>query len=204
RNVARVEIHKMFAIPAAAIVLGLLALPLAYNNRRGGKSSGFALSIGIVVLYHVLITQGEEAARLGKLPAALAIWLPNLVLAAGGIALLVARNYDRSPIPAALRDGAAWRRLRARATAILARVSGRRGSASPASTARREPDTVRQGVGKRVVVRVPKLRLRFPNLIDRYVLARFGTIFALVMVSALALRVVADFTENVDDILRNQ
>src|SRR5690606_34396463 len=99
---------------------------------------------------------------------------------------------------------AAWRRLRARATAILARLSGRRGSASPASTARREPDTVRQGVGKRVVVRVPKLRLRFPNLIDRYVLARFGTIFALVMVSALALRVVADFTENVDDILRNQ
>ncbi|KAB2964866.1 MAG: YjgP/YjgQ family permease, partial [Thermoanaerobaculia bacterium] len=56
----------------------------------------------------------------------------------------------------------------------------------------------------RVVVRLPRLRLRFPNLIDRYVLRRFGFVFALVMVSGIALRVVADFTENVDDILRHR
>ncbi|KAB2967454.1 MAG: LPS export ABC transporter permease LptF [Thermoanaerobaculia bacterium] len=96
RALARVNQHKRLAIPAACVVLGLLALPLAFSNRRGGKSSGFALSIGIVVLYHVLITQGEEAARLGKIGPALAMWLPNLLLAGLGALLIHLRNRDRS------------------------------------------------------------------------------------------------------------
>ncbi|KAB2965532.1 MAG: LPS export ABC transporter permease LptF [Thermoanaerobaculia bacterium] len=206
RNVAQVEIQKMFAIPAAALVLGLLALPLAYNNRRGGKSSGFALSIGIVVLYHVLITQGEEAARLGKLQPVVAMWLPNIALGLAGIALLVARNHDRSPIPRALRDGSLLRSFgRGLRTARRAISSTRR-----AALAARQPGTAGMPAARRfarrhrIVVRLPKLRLRFPNLIDRYVLRRFGFIFGLVLVSALALRVVADFTENVDDILKHQ
>lgn len=211
RNLARVEIHKMFAIPAAALVLGLLALPLAYNNRRGGKSSGFALSIGIVVLYHVLITQGEEAAAVGKLPAGLAMWLPNIVLGAAGLALIVARNRDRSPIPRALRDGTLLRALARRGRRLLAElasVAGRRSGRS------RPPGTAAGATGGRfaaarpargrIVLRVPKFRLRFPNLIDRYVLRRFAFVFVLVLLSAVALRAVADFTENIDDILKNK
>jgi len=209
RNLARVEIHKMFAIPGAAIVLGLLALPLAYNNRRGGKSSGFALSIGIVVLYHVLITQGEEAAAVGKLPAGLAMWLPNLLLGAAAIAMIVARNHDRSPIPRALRDGTLGRALVrwiGRAFAALASRSRRRGGRAAGSTRARDArgmSAARPGPG-RIVLRVPKLRLRFPNLIDRYVLRRFAFVFVLVLLSAVALRAVADFTENIDDILKNK
>jgi LPS export ABC transporter permease LptG len=187
------------------VVLGLLALPLAFNNRRGGKSSGFALSIGIVVLYHVLITQGEEAARLGRLPPAFAMWLPNLVLAALAILLIVLRNRDRSlfaalrrralPVAPLTRLAAAWRRR-----------GERRAGAIPAGAqpARRLPRPGSAEDGARVVVRLPRLRLRFPNLIDRYVLRRFAFVFALVMVSGIALRMVADFTENVDDILRHR
>lgn len=204
RNLARVEIHKMFAIPAAAIVLGLLALPLAYNNRRGGKSSGFALSIGIVVLYHVLITQGEEAAAIGKLPAGLAMWLPNLLLGGVAVAMIVARNRDRSPIPRIVRDGTLWRKLTQRIRGAFAALSGARrrgGRTVEPAAAGRGAATARPG---RIVLRVPKLRLRFPNLIDRYVLRRFAFIFLLVLLSAVALRIVADFTENIDDILKNK
>jgi len=209
RNLARVEIHKMFAIPGAAIVLGLLALPLAYNNRRGGKSSGFALSIGIVVLYHVLITQGEEAAAVGKLPAGLAMWLPNLLLGAAAIGMIVARNRDRSPIPRILRDGTLRRAIvRGVGGAFAALASRRRrrggGASGPArARAGRSAAAARSGPG-RIVLRVPKLRLRFPNLIDRYVLRRFAFVFVLVLLSAVALRAVADFTENIDDILKNK
>jgi lipopolysaccharide export system permease protein len=39
RRLAAVEVHKKFAIPVACLVFGLLALPLGFNNRRGGKSS---------------------------------------------------------------------------------------------------------------------------------------------------------------------
>src|SRR5688500_11658751 len=50
-NLARVEIHKKFAIPFACIVFVILGLPLGITNRRGGKSSGFSLSIGIILFY---------------------------------------------------------------------------------------------------------------------------------------------------------
>jgi lipopolysaccharide export system permease protein len=59
RNLARVEIHKKFAIPFACIAFGILGLPLGITNRRGGKSSGFSLSIAIIVFYYVMINNGE-------------------------------------------------------------------------------------------------------------------------------------------------
>jgi len=205
RALARVNQHKRLSIPAACVVLGLLALPLAFNNRRGGKSSGFALSIGIVVLYHVLITQGEEAARLGKLGPAAAMWLPNLVLAAFGVLLIYLRNRDRSLLGMLRRKawlvapiarlGASWRRRRD------ARRGGPAADGGPSRPARKGEAAEDAA---RVVVRLPRLRLRFPNLVDRYVLRRFAFVFTLVIVSGIALRIVADFTENVDDILRHR
>src|SRR5207248_5480552 len=48
---AKVEMNKMFAIPFACIVFGILGLPLGITNRRGGKSSGFSLSIAIILIY---------------------------------------------------------------------------------------------------------------------------------------------------------
>ena len=62
RNMARVEIHKKFAIPFACIAFGVLGLPLGITNRRGGKSSGFSLSIAIIVFYYVMINNGEQLA----------------------------------------------------------------------------------------------------------------------------------------------
>jgi len=56
----------------------------------------------------------------------------------------------------------------------------------------------------RIVLRVPRPRLRFPNRLDRYVLSRSAAIFLLVLLSAICLSVIADLTDNVDDILKNQ
>ncbi|MGH9360314.1 MAG: LPS export ABC transporter permease LptF, partial [Thermoanaerobaculia bacterium] len=95
RNLALVEIHKKFAIPVACLVFGLCALPLGFNNRRGGKASGFALSIGVILLYYVLLANGEEAARFGRVPAWVGMWAPNALLAAAGVFLLVRRNRDK-------------------------------------------------------------------------------------------------------------
>ncbi|HEY8713402.1 MAG TPA: LptF/LptG family permease, partial [Thermoanaerobaculia bacterium] len=67
-NLARVEIHKKFAIPFACLVFGILGLPLGITNRRGGKSSGFSLSILIILVYYVLMNNGEHLAAAGSLP----------------------------------------------------------------------------------------------------------------------------------------
>ena len=208
RITARVEMHKRFSIPAACLALGLLAVPLGFTNRRGGKSSGFALSIGIVVLYYVLITQGEEAARVGQLPPGLAMWLPNLLLGACALALLYRKNRDLPWLPARLKRGRA---------ASLVNAGLRRGRELGARVRRPERAVQRRGFGdssalarragsaaSRVLLLVPRPRLRFPNRLDRYVLQRFAAILALVLASGVALSMIADFTENVDDILKNR
>jgi lipopolysaccharide export LptBFGC system permease protein LptF len=88
RNMARVEIHKKFAIPFACIAFGVLGLPLGITNRRGGKSSGFTLSIAIIVFYYLMINNGEQLAANGKIPAALGMWGANLILFVTGLFLL--------------------------------------------------------------------------------------------------------------------
>src|SRR5204863_8152521 len=91
---ARVEIHKKFAIPFACIVFGILGLPLGITNRRGGKSSGFSLSIAIILIYYVMINNGEHLADTGKVGPALAMWTPNVILLVLGIYLLIRANRD--------------------------------------------------------------------------------------------------------------
>ena len=78
-NTARVEIHKKFAIPFACIVFGVLGLPLGITNRRGGKSSGFSLSIAIIMAYWVMLNNGENLAIAGKVSAMTACGAPSVM-----------------------------------------------------------------------------------------------------------------------------
>ena len=78
------EVHKKFALPAACLVFGLIGLPLGIVNRRGGRAAGFAVSVGIVLLYYALIATGEARAIEGRMSPALAMWLPNVLLLAFG------------------------------------------------------------------------------------------------------------------------
>jgi LPS export ABC transporter permease LptG/LPS export ABC transporter permease LptF len=92
-RLAWVEIHKKFAIPMACLAFALVGIPLAQTSRRGGRASGFALSLLILVAYYVLLTSGETWAESGKLSPGLAMWLPNaLLVVLGGAAFLRTRR----------------------------------------------------------------------------------------------------------------
>jgi LPS export ABC transporter permease LptF/LPS export ABC transporter permease LptG len=196
RRLALVEIHKKFSIPFACMVFGLFALPLGINNRRGGKTSGFALSIAILVVYYIMLNNGEEAARYGKLPAWLAMWMPNLVLAALGIFTLARRNSDKSLLVTRIDRWVRtdlWRRLR-----WLQRKGKQKVRAVEAR--RRQ----RAQAGPRLLLRLPRPRVLFPSLLDRYVASLFGRVFVLVLLSGVMLFVVFDLTERIDDIIKNR
>ncbi|MEO7794492.1 MAG: LptF/LptG family permease [Thermoanaerobaculia bacterium] len=206
RRIARVGVHKMFAIPVACLVMGLISLPLGFTNRHGGRSSGFAISIGIIVAYYVLLSQGEDAARLGKLSPGFAIWLPDLLLLVIGVVLLIVRDRDRGLLPRRLQRylGARWASLKRRRTTRVAAMRSARaasGSSAVESAAFSAGAPVRR---RRVVLRLPRLRLRFPNILDRYVLRRLAGILGLVWISAIVISQIADLTGNIDDILKNQ
>ncbi len=197
QNLARVEIHKRFSIPAACLVFGLIALPLGFNNRRGGKTSGFALSIGVIMLYYLLINNGEEAARYGRVAPWVAMWLPNLALGALGAYLLYRRNRDRSLLPSFLERWArlsAWRTAEAARGLLPARFRRRTGAGDDGAGAEDATSAGR---------RLARPKLLFPNLMDRYVLRTFVGVLALVLVSVLAIYTIADLSQKIDEILKN-
>ncbi len=196
RRIAGVEVHKKFSIPAASLVFGLLALPLGFNNSRGGRSSGFAISLGVVLIYYVLLNSGEEFAREGDLPPWLAVWLPNLALLFIGIFLLARRNRDKSLLLANLDR---WLRER-----LWGPIAGFRRRRVERRTARRQAQRLARRQRAQLVVRIPELRLRFPNRLDRYVLKTFFKILVLAFLAGITVYIIADLADNFDEILENK
>jgi LPS export ABC transporter permease LptF/LPS export ABC transporter permease LptG len=194
RNLTKVEIHKKFSIPAACLVFGLLALPLGYNTARGGRSSGFALSIAVIMVYYILLNNGEETARVGRMEPWLAMWLPNILLAGLGLFLMARRNQDKS-----LLLGRLDRWLRQRIW-IRSRPGKRQ---APSRAVAAGPATAASPRRAHFVLRLPRFRIRFPNLLDRYVAQLFWAVFGLVMLSGISIYMIADLTERVDDIFNN-
>ncbi|HVR99753.1 MAG TPA: LPS export ABC transporter permease LptF [Thermoanaerobaculia bacterium] len=204
RNLAEVEVHKKFAIPVACLVFGLCALPLGINNRRGGKASGFALSIGVILLYYVLLSNGEEAARYGRMPPWLSMWAPNLILAAGGVFLLIRRNRDKGLLISWIDR---WVRKDVWEGILhLKSLSRKKRQERQAKLERRDQDERR---GKPVtrpglVLRFQRPRIVFPNLLDRYVTRLFAWVFLLVVLSGVSLSIIVDLSDLIDEILKNK
>ncbi len=84
-----IELHKRFSIPIACFIFSLIGTPLGITSKRAGKSGGFAVSIGLILVYYILITGGENLGDQGKIPAFLAAWTPNVLLGGIGTLLLV-------------------------------------------------------------------------------------------------------------------
>ncbi|HKS22916.1 MAG TPA: LPS export ABC transporter permease LptG [Thermoanaerobaculia bacterium] len=186
---AMVEIHKKFAIPFACLVFGILGLPLGITNRRGGKSSGFSLSIAIILFYYVLINNGEAMAQSGKVSPAVGMWTPNVLLLVLGIWLLARANRetgfksDRTPL---------WRR-------IPDALRRRRESAAPAPVV----SAAQIAVDEEPVI-LNRLDITFPNILDRYILREFTKVLALVLISTITLFIIVDYTQLARDIRANQ
>ena len=106
-RLAWVEIHKKVSIPFACFVFAVLGIPLAERSRRGGRGSGFAISLAVIVGYYVLLSSGETWAQEGKLPPGFAIWLPNISLLLLGFAAMamVRAEKRRFRLAARVREG---------------------------------------------------------------------------------------------------
>jgi lipopolysaccharide export system permease protein len=87
-NSFTVEIHKKFSIPFACIVFVLIGMPLGMKARKSGLTIGFA-SIGFFVFYYIFLLGGEQLADRMLLPPGIAIWMPNIVLGALGLLLVL-------------------------------------------------------------------------------------------------------------------
>ncbi|MBN2200226.1 MAG: LptF/LptG family permease [Candidatus Aminicenantes bacterium] len=90
-----IEIHKRFALPFACLVFVFLGLPLGVSTRKGGRTSGFTISIAIILAYYILITAGEQLARDGKITPFAGMWGPNVLFLLFSLALYLRVGRER-------------------------------------------------------------------------------------------------------------
>jgi lipopolysaccharide export system permease protein len=92
------EYHRRFALPAACLVFALAGVPLGMQNRRSGKAGGFALALGVIICYFILLSAGKSLGQQGVISPLLAGWLPNLVFLVLGMAAFWFTATER-PLP---------------------------------------------------------------------------------------------------------
>ena len=173
-----VEIHKKFALPFVCLIFVLLAIPLGISTKKGGRTSGFTISLAIILVYYILITAGEKNAMEGHLSPFLGMWGPNILFLAAGL-YLFARASRESGLLSFL-----WRRGQKKGpkTVVILRVP------------------VLFHVPKRTAGGRPWLSLRFPNILDRYIMRKYAVIFLLVFLALLSISVIVTFFERIDNI----
>ena len=86
---AQVEYHKKFSIPFACLAFGLMGIPLGLMVKQSGKMIGFGIGLVVILVYYLLLQVGQSTGLNGMLSPALAMWLPNIVIGAFGIALSI-------------------------------------------------------------------------------------------------------------------
>ena len=183
----RVELHKKFAIAGACLVFALLGVGLSLGSRREARSAAFALSIVVFFVYYIFIRLGEQAGDTHLAPPALAMWAANILL--GGVALgLLALNQRQAAFdPLEPSQYLAW----------LPRIR----RASGAARRPAQPQPRRRPV---VVLRLPRLSLPLPGLLDRYVARAYLGHLLLVLVAFCSIFLLAHFMDIFDDIQQHK
>jgi LPS export ABC transporter permease LptF/LPS export ABC transporter permease LptG len=180
----RFMVQEKLALPLTCPILALIALALGASNRKDGKLASFVLGFGVILIYYVLLYGARAFATGGRLQPEWAPWIPNVVMAVAGIALLAwrVRSADQ---PIRLSIPAFWRRPAPASTGSVPRVA-------PAS-----PRVV-------LVLRVPHLNLPTPKLLDLYVIREYLRVFTLAVVGLLGIFYISTFIDLVDKLFRGQ
>jgi LPS export ABC transporter permease LptG/LPS export ABC transporter permease LptF len=177
----QVEMHKRFSLPVAALVFVLVGFPLGVRTHRGGRTLALGSSLAVVAGYYVIHTFLEGMALRGRLPVAVAMWIPNAVFGAIGLGLL---RGATAGMPAS------WSRFFWR---IRAAVPRRVRSIFP------ERAAVTRGDG-------PEKRARGPRastyIIDRYLVGQYLTFLGIGTAVASVLVLVVDLIQYLDRFLR--
>lgn len=187
------ELHKKFSLPVACLVFGVLGLALGASHRKDGTLASFVLGIGVIFVYYVIMFTAEALTKGGWVPAWLAMWLPNIVLGAAGVALLAsrARSADQ-PIRLSLPPWLAN---------VRASVSTAGGPDAPRDAAIRTSGGGRPVV---MVIRIPRIELPRPTLLDLYVAKQYARVLAMTVLGMLGLFYISTFIDLSDKWFKGQ
>jgi LPS export ABC transporter permease LptG/LPS export ABC transporter permease LptF len=209
-----IEFHRRFALPTACLVLAMVGIPLGLSSKKGGKSSGFVLTILLVFLYYSLSLIGVSLARQSRVSPAAGVWLADFLFLIGGAFLLW--QSERRPI------NISWARLWGRKTASdassqtssltipgngaldrNARDAGFAGEADSTTPLSKSPRSSRDFHPRRGPKSWRLFNLQFPTILDDYVMRDFLLYLAMIGGAFVMLLLVFTLFELLGDILHN-
>ena len=88
-------------------------MPLGIQNQRSGKAAGFSLSIGLLLIYYIVLSAGKALGEKELLTPFLAAWAPNLLFISLGLYLFKkTAAEERIPLLALVPNISRWVRSR--------------------------------------------------------------------------------------------
>lgn len=177
------EFHRRLALPTACLVLALIGIPLGLSSKKGGKSTGFVLTIVLVFIYYFLLAAGVALSRQGKLPPAAGVWIANLVFTITGVILL--RLVDRSTLDIGM---------------VVTRLQGLAAKLWHPSD---EDIADERRAAIRLAREASSSPNRFPLILDNYILRTFLGYLGMVLASFIVLTLIFTFFELLGDIIKN-
>lgn len=182
-------VQQKFSIPIACLVFAVIGLGLGLTTGRGGKLAAFVVGVGVIFAYYIVLYTARAMVKGALIPASLGPWTPNILLGLLGAAALFGRL--RLPGISSIRIPIPWRRPSVAPPA-----------ASPAETSAPAPSRER---GRTVVVvRLPRLGLPRPGLLDRYISRNYLRLLSLTFVSLLGLFYISSFIDLSEKLFKGQ
>ena len=175
------EFHRRIAMAFACFVLALVGIPLGLSSKKGGKATGFVLTIVLVFAYYFASLAGVTLGRTGRLPPALGVWVPNIGFMV--VALILLWRVDRTAW-----EIGSFRGVTNRLKSITKRL-------------------LYESSSKDIYDRLRRRRLfniNFPQLLDDYILRDFGIYLGLILSTFMVLILVFTFFELLTDIAKHR
>lgn len=85
----RLEFWTKTSIPFGSLIFVLIGAPLGTQTSRSGTSIGIGLSVVIIFVYYVFFAAGKAFAKAAYLSAFSGVWLPNFIIGAVGLCLIL-------------------------------------------------------------------------------------------------------------------
>lgn len=183
-----IELNRRIALPFSIIPFALLGLTLSVSTPKGGRTSGFALSLVLVLLFYTLFANGIRLASVGKMSSFFGAWGANIILSGLGLALFyrVEQSHAIGHLISRLvwKFGWAGSGKRFHLDRIRSRVI-------------RLDDSIFQS-------RARVARFSFPKVLDLYISRGFWGYFFWSLVTCGTLFVLFTLFDLLDDIIRNK
>jgi LPS export ABC transporter permease LptF/LPS export ABC transporter permease LptG len=170
-----IEFHRKFSLPFACLAFAFLALPLGISTKKGGKVSGFIISLGIIFVYYTLITLSESMVMKKSVTPAVGMWAANIFLMVTGLILYHYTSREKT-------------------------FSFKKSFASLGKLYRRVFPNNRDPV---LIFKIKRSDMRLLKILDSYVMRRLTLTFFFIFFSMISIFWIIGVFELLDDVVDN-